>query len=209
MRPTNLKICRIISIHWLTPLRPHCERQGSGDPTLCGGYPGPHCWVISYFFERDLSSIALAPRALAALATSVDTITFPSGANETCANLKWASPKGIPIIVRQHAIPAITWQIANQRPARIHHRRLINPVPVIRSFPTNCPSINSLPKGKAANTEMRNAAFANGIPIIVIANKRPAKNHTSQAITPPPKINHSRFPMNAIPAEPFFLSHYY
>ena len=26
------------------------ERQGSGDPTPCGGYPGPHCWV-SFLFD--------------------------------------------------------------------------------------------------------------------------------------------------------------
>ena len=25
------------------------ERQGSADPTPCGGYAGPHCWALSPF----------------------------------------------------------------------------------------------------------------------------------------------------------------
>jgi hypothetical protein len=34
------------------------QRQGSGDPTPCGGYPGPHCWeAFSFFVHWEAMSI--------------------------------------------------------------------------------------------------------------------------------------------------------
>ncbi len=140
------------------------------------------------------STWLLASRSMAALATSVVTITLPSGAKETCANLKWASPKGMPMIVMQYRSPAMAWLRASHRPARTHHRKLTKPVPKILSLPSRRPSISCRPNGKAAKTEMRKAALANGIPIMVMAKNIPERNHNSQAKRPPPRKNQRILP---------------
>lgn len=57
--------------------------------------------AFAYFLFNDLSSCALASLALAALATSDETITLPKGAKDTWASLKCARPKGMPMIVMQ------------------------------------------------------------------------------------------------------------
>ena len=55
------------SLHFLRRIRPRqrpggssyilFERQGSGDPTPCGGYPGPPCCVLSFLFQNLLLSV--------------------------------------------------------------------------------------------------------------------------------------------------------
>ena len=77
-------------------------------------------------------------------------------------SLKFASPSGIPMIVRHISTPVTTWPIASHQPARMNQM----------TFPTSEPVPASgrltivRPNGQRQNSAMRAEAIPNGIVMI-------------------------------------------
>ena len=121
------------------------------------------------------------------------TTFLPSGAKLTLAMRKQPMPNGMPIIVQQHSIPAITALSQSHIPA--------NTTQITFSANVHTPAFSLAttvrPNGKNAKPAMRKHATPYGMPIIVHKHTMPQTIHSSPSQRPP-STNHMILPIKAI-----------
>jgi hypothetical protein len=120
----------------------------------------------------------------------IQLILAPKGVADSIASLKHCLPKGIPMMVMHHKIPATMKDIARAIPQIKSHI----------TFAMGClPKfvVTVEPKGHADKRAILKHCFPNGIPMIVMHRIRPSKNQESAAARPV-KINQRMLPINFI-----------
>src|SRR5262245_29331837 len=95
-------------------------------------------------------------------AWSRSTTSRPKGVSETGMSLKFASPSGIPMMVRHISTPVMRWPSASHQPASTNQMML----PMTDPAPASGRRVMVRPNGHRQNSAMRADAMPNGMVMI-------------------------------------------
>ncbi len=124
----------------------------------------------------------------AARGSLVGTMSFPSGAMATAASLKFPSPSGIPMMVRQRSSPDNRWAIAIHSPMSTNQMTF----PIVDAAPAVGRRTTVLPNGQRTYAASRNDAIPNGMVMMRTHITIPASTYARKSQIPE-RSSHRRF----------------